>query len=84
MSNCIIISYLTTDVVWIPPGTGAAAIDNYVYDDRNACEKGYNATAALAGPSMLKDTGPFHLAVEVRSDLSLFSIYFSGCGRVFR
>jgi hypothetical protein len=54
------------------------------YWDKNVCEAGYNETASLAGQNMLKSKGPFHIAVEIRHGLSFLSIYFSGCGKVFR
>jgi hypothetical protein len=88
----VIITFLAHNELWrrpVPlPGTAAAAADggsDYQYDDRSVCEAGYNASTALAAPSYLKDSGPFLMAVRARLDhRSLFSLYFSGCGKLFR
>jgi hypothetical protein len=58
---------------------------NKPYDGWNVCEKGYNATAALMGYNMLKDTKePFQIFVEEKDDLTFMSIYFAGCDKVLR
>jgi hypothetical protein len=65
-------------------GIATATSEKLKYWDKNVCEAGYNETASLAGQNMLKSKGPFHIMVAIRHGLSLLSIYFSGCGKVFR
>jgi hypothetical protein len=57
---------------------------NNKYWDKNVCEAGYNETESLAAQNTLKSRGPFQIIVEVRHGLSFISLYFPGCGKVFR
>ena len=88
-SSCILVSFMADKkTTWMP--SSEELVPNIFTPrppngDRNFCEKGYNATAALMGPNMLKDPKrPFQIVVERRGALSLLSLYFSGCDSSLR
>ena len=88
-SSCILVTFMADKkTTWMP--SSEELVPNIFTPrppngDRNFCEKGYNATAALMGPNMLKDPKrPFQIVVERRGALSLLSLYFSGCDSSLR
>jgi hypothetical protein len=87
-SDCVIVTIMAAYEAWQPPlrpsPLQAAPSGSTAYGGWNVCEASYNVSAAMAGPNYLKDSGPFHVGVELRDDVSYFSIYFAGCGRFLR